>query len=725
MQSLLRQYTPRIFIDLANGYGWIALLPSWQAGLILSLMTMVEPQSGAIGLASGMCAWLASELAGAHECERPVSVFNGLLSGLFVAHVWAPGQEILALALLCGVLAGWLTVVLGRLSWSLGQLPILSLPFSIVAMLSAAAGGSLSALQYLPYVAPTERFGSHLDPLFSAFGHLYFQADPLAGLCVLIVMLLLSRYYVLIALLGYGASWLWLRTMGAAPEHLTGSAWDSNAVLASILVGGLFARPSWVTATLATLAGITAAWLSLALARILNAAHLVPFSAPFVLATWLVLYAAVRNTRITSYFHPNAPELPERSHERAQISLGRVGNPASVPLSPPFAGTWTVSQGVDGPHTHRGNWRYALDFIATHEGRSFANQGNRLEDFYGYNQPVLSPAYGQVWRIVNDVPDNTPGSVNVAANWGNCVLIRLHDGKLALLAHLKPGSIAVVPGQWIKPGDLLGYCGNSGRSPQPHIHLHVQTADDPSAPTVPFHLCSVLVSDDDPAPRYELSITPKESATLTAAFEGSIRPFYLLAGRGLRYSVTHNEKLSANWSVHCEVDPLGRLNLVSSLGARCLIESTWAVFSCYERSGPADPHFDLWMLACGYTPVSFHVAHWRERFTPARLIPNRWAQLLSALMWPCASFATARYERHWDEDAQGWLQTARHRQRLSGIDVHTQALIRPEIGCTSVAARVGQDTYALQATSTFQRADIGVPAWEVAMAVAPTLTRLL
>ena len=31
-------------------------------------------------------------------------------------------------------------------------------------------------------------------------------------------------------------------------------------------------------------------------------------------------------------------------------------------LLPPFLGQWQVYQGFDGPHTHKDQWRFALDF---------------------------------------------------------------------------------------------------------------------------------------------------------------------------------------------------------------------------------------------------------------------------------------------------------------------------------------------------------------------------
>lgn len=55
------------------------------------------------------------------------------------------------------------------------------------------------------------------------------------------------------------------------------------------------------------------------------------------------------------------------------------------------------------------------------------------------------------------------------------------------LCHLRCGSIAVRPGQQVRVGELLGGCGNSGNSTEPHLHLQAMSAADPSvARAVPF-----------------------------------------------------------------------------------------------------------------------------------------------------------------------------------------------------------------------------------------------
>ena len=44
-------------------------------------------------------------------------------------------------------------------------------------------------------------------------------------------------------------------------------------------------------------------------------------------------------------------------------------------------------------------------------------------------------------------------------------------------AHFKQNSIRVKQGQIIKQGELLGLCGNSGNSSEPHLHFHIQNVE--------------------------------------------------------------------------------------------------------------------------------------------------------------------------------------------------------------------------------------------------------
>jgi hypothetical protein len=93
---------------------------------------------------------------------------------------------------------------------------------------------------------------------------------------------------------------------------------------------------------------------------------------------------------------------------------------------------------------------------------------------------------------VDGYPDNPPGQADKENNWGNYVIIYDYRGFYVLLCHFAQNSIKVKKGDKVEKGTLLGLCGNSGYSPQPHIHMQVQLLPYAGAPTVPFVVDSYI-----------------------------------------------------------------------------------------------------------------------------------------------------------------------------------------------------------------------------------------
>lgn len=162
----------------------------------------------------------------------------------------------------------------------------------------------------------------------------------------------------------------------------------------------------------------------------------------------------------------------------------------------PYKGTWKVSQGFDGEWTHRGIWQQGIDFIMVDEaGKSFCNNGYELSDYYAFGKDVLSPVSGYVVAMFQDLPDHPVGSFSNQNNFGNYVIIRDAFGAHALLGHLKQGSLTCSLYQYVESGQVIGQCGNSGYSPEPHIHMHVQADAVVGSATIPFHLTNYLIGD--------------------------------------------------------------------------------------------------------------------------------------------------------------------------------------------------------------------------------------
>lgn len=56
---------------------------------------------------------------------------------------------------------------------------------------------------------------------------------------------------------------------------------------------------------------------------------------------------------------------------------------------------------------------------------------------------------------------------------GNHVVVETAQGSYALVAHLRRGSLRVQVGDEVTAGQVLGECGNSGNSSEPHVHAQL------------------------------------------------------------------------------------------------------------------------------------------------------------------------------------------------------------------------------------------------------------
>ena len=149
----------------------------------------------------------------------------------------------------------------------------------------------------------------------------------------------------------------------------------------------------------------------------------------------------------------------------------------------PFEGEWWVVWGGDTKeenyHVENNAQKGAFDFlIKDPAGKSFRNEGKTNEDYYAFGKRIISPSDGEVVLVVDGVKDNILGKLNPIYLPGNSVIIKTDNNEFLFFAHFVKSSIAVSEGQFVKQGDLLGLCGNSGNSSEPHLHFHIQNVED-------------------------------------------------------------------------------------------------------------------------------------------------------------------------------------------------------------------------------------------------------
>ncbi len=146
-----------------------------------------------------------------------------------------------------------------------------------------------------------------------------------------------------------------------------------------------------------------------------------------------------------------------------------------LPLEGPVTVVWGGESLQVNYHAVLADQRWAYDLLVTRDGRSHSADGTRLEDYFYYDRPVLAPADGTVRMVRDGEPDrgiDEPVGGRIAA--GNHAVIEVADGAFLVVAHLRPGSVRVAPGEVVEVGQVIGRAGNSGNSSEPHVHLHLQ-----------------------------------------------------------------------------------------------------------------------------------------------------------------------------------------------------------------------------------------------------------
>jgi hypothetical protein len=150
----------------------------------------------------------------------------------------------------------------------------------------------------------------------------------------------------------------------------------------------------------------------------------------------------------------------------------------SISLNSPFKdGKYIIMQGGSNEinifHRRSKFSVYSLDVVRLNE---FGNRAGgifpeNLNDYAIFGTDVYSPCEGTVIGVINDIEDNTPGTVNQSWKAGNFVLIKSTDGLTLMLAHLKKGSVMVDKDDKVTYGTYIGKAGNSGNSMEPHLHI--------------------------------------------------------------------------------------------------------------------------------------------------------------------------------------------------------------------------------------------------------------
>ncbi len=474
MKVTINQYKS-FLATVIKPYSAILFLNHKVAGFVILAITFINPSVAISGILAVVFTILFAKLIGMTQeyLYQGFYIYNSLLVGMGIGYIFTPSFISIVLIAICSAFTFMLSFMLNRL-FSNYNIPILSLPFSIVTIFiylaSLKYGGLISTLVNNATIYDID-LPLLLSGFLKSFGTIFFLPNNIAGFLLLMLVLYFSRIIFIMSAIGYYVGILFHSFLIGSYQLALYDPYAFNYILVAIALCGIFLLPT-LKSFLFSLIGIAiSVVLTDAIIVLFNYYSIPVFTIPFN----LTVITSVFILSIIYYedFNFNIKATPEKSLIHRLSMMFRFGD-IYTKISLPFSGKWVVYQGFDDTWTHKGKYKYAYDFVQKIDNKTYMRDGLQLEDYYAFGKSILSPIEGYVIDCRHDLIDNFIGSVDRVNNWGNYIIIKSSTGFFVEISHLMQYSLSVKVGDFVKLNDPLAKCGNSGYSPEPHIHIQVQ-----------------------------------------------------------------------------------------------------------------------------------------------------------------------------------------------------------------------------------------------------------
>jgi urea transporter len=659
---------PLFWQSIINSYTQIFFAKNRAMGLLIMLVTLFDFHAGISGIVAVLTANIAAYLIGFNRQQiiNGLYGFNALLVGLGFGVYFQPNVSYFIILIFISILTLIITVTIEGVLYKYG-LPFLSIPFLIsiwvitlssrqITHLELSERGiytlnEMYALGGLPMLRLYEWFNA-LDwalPIkiyFRSLGAIFFQYHLFAGILIAIGLIIWSRLAFLFSVTGFAGAYIFYEMVGANIGELNYSYIGFNFILTSIAIGGFFVVPSvlsllWTIITIPILAFLITSG-----STILQFLQLSVFSLPFNVVVIMLLYTfKLRENFIDrpALVYPQQFN-PEKNLYAKLINQTRLAQLDKIPINLPFMGFWKVTQGIDGAYTHQKAWRFAWDFEMVDEGgKTFKDAGDRPEDYFCFNKPVLAPADGYIYEIENTIEDNEIGGFNLKNNWGNSIVMSHATGLFSQMSHLKKDSISVQKGQFVKKGESIACCGNSGRSPYPHLHFQFQNSPEIGSHTLAYPITSYF-SKNGKIEFHSLAKPVQDELVCNNQINETLdKALHFIPGQELKFNLIEDNKATKiSWLSETDIYNFTYL-ICPQTGAKAYFMRTPGSFYFTQFEGDKSSILYHFYLGAYQIVTGVYAGLVVEDRFPLSMFPNPILRLLQDFTAPFYRFLDANY----------------------------------------------------------------------------------
>jgi len=670
MVKKIKSVFPNFLESVLHSYSLVFFGKNNLFATVLLLVTFLDFYTGIAGLFATIVTSLTAYLIGLNS-KKIISGyygFNSLLVGLGLGIQFQPSLELYIILAFAALLTLLFTVSIEGFFQKYG-IPYLTFPFLFSIWIITLAtrqydalnisergiyilndiqnwGGSFFVIVYK--WLNTLPFSESFVIYFKSLGAIFFQYNILAGIIIAIALFVYSRISFLLSLIGFFSAYFFYDFIGANIDELNYNYIGFNYILTAIAMGGFLIIPSkysflWVV----LLTPLISLFIS-GSAVILNIVQLPVYSLAFNVVVVMFFYILLWRVRFNRKPAITSMQLfkPELNLYYQNNSSERFYHNKYLSIRVPVLGEWTISQSYNGEYTHKEEWQHALDFIITdNAGDQFTSLGESKRDYYCYNKPVVAPAAGTVLNIVDKIEDNLIGDVNIENNWGNTIIIKHLDGLYSKLSHLKKNSSKVKTGDYVEKGEILAYCGNSGRSAYPHLHFQMQSTPYIASKTIFYPIANFISTKDKKYSFSSYSIPKKDEKISDIVINENLKSaFNFVTGQIFNVEVTkHNgSKFQLSWEVQTD--------MYNNIYFYCKNTKSKAFFINNDNihyfthfSGDKNSLLFYFYIALFKVPLGYYKEMNIVDNLPLSILKNRTQKILQDFVAPFFTFLHAKY----------------------------------------------------------------------------------